>query len=320
MGLTDCDLRSELAGRIRDTADRIIRFIEGEITLPLCRYQVGAYEESRFGLIVGDQVIDIEAAGGPANLGVALRFSKADFETAFARVRNSNQRVPLTEVSLRAPIDWQEVWCAGVTYKRSRDARMEESQEKSVYDRVYEAERPELFFKGMRFRVAGPGGEIAIRSDSTWDVPEPELALVINSAAEIVGYTIGNDVSSRSIEGENPLYLPQAKVYDKAAALGPMIALAPEIDDPHNLAIELTIRRDGAVGFQGSTNTNQLHRSFEDLVEYLYRDNTHYHGAVLMTGTGIVPPSEFTLEAGDEVTIAIEGIGSLTNPVVRLGV
>jgi 2-dehydro-3-deoxy-D-arabinonate dehydratase len=196
---------------------------------------------------------------------------------------------------------------------------MEESQSKSVYDQVYEADRPELFFKGMRFRVAGPGQEIAIRGDSTWDVPEPECALVINSAGEIVGYTIGNDVSSRSIEGENPLYLPQAKVYDKAAALGPVIALSNEVDDPNDLSIELVIRRDGEVGFQGTTNTNQLHRTFADLVDYLYRDNTHFHGAILMTGTGIVPPSEFTLEAGDEVSITIDGIGTLTNPVIRLG-
>jgi 2-dehydro-3-deoxy-D-arabinonate dehydratase len=206
-----------------------------------------------------------------------------------------------------------------VTYLRSRDARMEESQAKSVYDIVYEADRPEIFFKGMRFRVAGPGEEIAVRSDSTWDVPEPECALVINSAGEIVGYTVGNDVSSRSIEGENPLYLPQAKVYDKAAALGPVIALASEIENPNDLTIELVIRRAGEIGFQGTTSTNQLHRTFDDLVSYLYRDNTHYHGAILMTGTGIVPPSDFTLEGGDEVSITIDGIGTLTNPVIRLG-
>lgn len=287
--------------------------------MPLCIYQTGTDAKSHFGAIDGDQVIDIEAAGGPATLGLALQLSRADLDAALEKVLSSDRRVPLADVTLLAPIDWQEVWCAGVTYKRSRDARMEESQEKSVYDRVYEADRPELFFKGMRFRVAGPGGEIAVRGDSTWDVPEPELALVINSAGEIVGYTIGNDVSSRSIEGENPLYLPQAKVYDKAAALGPVIALASEIDDPNDLAIELTIRRNGEIGFQGSTNTNQLHRTFDDLVRYLYLDNTHFHGAVLMTGTGIVPPSEFTLEGGDEVSIAIEGIGTLTNPVIRLG-
>jgi 2-dehydro-3-deoxy-D-arabinonate dehydratase len=287
--------------------------------LPLCIYQIGANGKPLFGLIDGDEVIDIAAAGGPASLGTALQLSKTDFDAALAGVKGSDLRTPLGEVTLNAPIDWQEVWCAGVTYLRSRDARMEESQSKSVYDQVYEADRPELFFKGMRFRVAGPGQEIAIRGDSTWDVPEPECALVINSAGEIVGYTIGNDVSSRSIEGENPLYLPQAKVYDKAAALGPVIALSNEVDDPNDLSIELVIRRDGEVGFQGTTNTNQLHRTFADLVDYLYRDNTHFHGAILMTGTGIVPPSEFTLEAGDEVSITIDGIGTLTNPVIRLG-
>jgi 2-dehydro-3-deoxy-D-arabinonate dehydratase len=287
--------------------------------LPLCIYQIGVDGKPLFGLIDGDDVIDVAAAGGPASLGTALQLAKADLDVALDAVKASDLRTPLADVTLNAPIDWQEVWCAGVTYMRSRDARMEESQSKSVYDKVYEADRPELFFKGMRFRVAGPGQEIAVRGDSTWDVPEPECALVINSAGEIVGFTVGNDVSSRSIEGENPLYLPQAKVYDKAAALGPVIALANEIDDPNDLGIELIIRRNGEVGFQGSTNTNQLHRTFDDLVEYLYRDNTHFHGSILMTGTGIVPPSEFTLEAGDEVTITIDGIGTLTNPVIRLG-
>jgi len=287
--------------------------------VPLCVYQTGSDERLKFGLIDGDQVIDMEAADGPFSLGLALRLSKADLSAALDRVRRSDQRLPLSDVTLKAPIDWQEVWCAGVTYKRSRDARMEESQEKSVYDRVYEADRPEIFFKGMRFRVSGPGEEIAVRGDSIWDVPEPECALVINSAGEIIGYTIGNDVSSRSIEGKNPLYLPQAKVYDKAASLGPVIALDSEIENANDLAIELVIRRGGEIGFQGSTNTNQLHRTFDDLVRYLYLDNTHFHGAILMTGTGIVPPSEFTLEAGDEVTITIDGIGTLTNPVIRLG-
>jgi 2-dehydro-3-deoxy-D-arabinonate dehydratase len=287
--------------------------------LALCIYQIGVDGKPLFGLIDGNDVIDIEAAGGPATLGTALRLSKSDLDVALDRVRESDLRTPLNEVALKAPIDWQEVWCAGVTYRRSRDARMEESRAESVYDIVYEADRPEIFFKGMRFRVAGPGEEIAVRSDSTWDVPEPECALVINSAGEIIGYTVGNDVSSRSIEGENPLYLPQAKVYDKAAALGPVIALASEIENPNDLTIELLIERDGSVGFQGTTSTNQLHRTFDDLVEYLYRDNTHYHGAILMTGTGIVPPSAFTLEAGDQVSITIDGIGTLTNPVIRLG-
>jgi 2-dehydro-3-deoxy-D-arabinonate dehydratase len=226
--------------------------------------------------------------------------------------------IPLADVTLQAPIDWQEVWAAGVTYLRSRDARMEESQEKSVYDRVYEADRPELFMKATPHRVSGPGEPVGIRGDSTWDVPEPECTLAINSAGEIVGYTIGNDVSSRSIEGENPLYLPQAKMFDKGAGLGPHIALAWEIDDPANLAIALDIRRKGAVAFHGESGTHQMHRTFDDLTRYLFTHNTFAHGVFLMTGTGIVPPSEFTLEHGDTVEIAIDGIGTLVNPVVRL--
>jgi 2-dehydro-3-deoxy-D-arabinonate dehydratase len=195
---------------------------------------------------------------------------------------------------------------------------MEESQEKSVYDRVYEADRPELFMKATPHRVSGPGEPVGIRGDSTWDVPEPECTLAINSAGEIVGYTIGNDVSSRSIEGENPLYLPQAKMFDKGAGLGPHIALAWEIDDPANLAIALDIRRKGAVAFHGESGTHQMHRTFDDLTRYLFTHNTFAHGVFLMTGTGIVPPSEFTLEHGDTVEIAIDGIGTLVNPVVRL--
>ncbi|MGI9255151.1 MAG: fumarylacetoacetate hydrolase family protein, partial [Thermomicrobiales bacterium] len=222
-------------------------------------------------------------------------------------------------VELAAPVDAQEVWASGVTYLRSRDARMEESTQKSVYDLVYDAERPELFLKATPSRVSGPGEEIAVRRDSTWDVPEPELALALSPDGEIVGYTIGNDVSSRSIEGENPLYLPQAKVYSKCAALGPVVALTWEITDPNDLGITLVIRRNGAEHFRGTTSTNQIHRRLEELVGYLYRDNDFPYGAFLMTGTGIIPPSEFTLEHGDEVEIEIDGIGSLRNPVIRLG-
>jgi len=239
-----------------------------------------------------------------------LRFSLLTVENALG--------VPLEDVTLLAPIDRQEVWAAGVTYRRSRDARMEESQEKSVYDRVYDADRPELFLKATSNRVSGPGEAVGIRGDSTWDVPEPECTLVINSTGEIVGYTIGNDVSSRSIEGENPLYLPQAKMFDKAAGMGPHIALAWELDDPVNLPITLKITRNGEVAFQGETGTDQMHRTFDDLKGYLFRHNTFAHGVFLMTGTGIVPPSDFTLEDGDIVEITIEGIGTLVNPVVRL--
>jgi 2-dehydro-3-deoxy-D-arabinonate dehydratase len=195
---------------------------------------------------------------------------------------------------------------------------MEESSQRDVYDRVYDADRPELFLKATPNRVSGPGEAVAIRGDSGWDVPEPELAILLNAHGEIVGYTIGNDVSSRSIEGENPLYLPQAKVYSRCAALGPVVVTVEELPDVSNLEIQLTIRRDGEELFQDTTSTSQLHRSLSDLTEYLFRANDFPTGVYLMTGTGIVPPSEFTLQDRDEVTIRIEGIGSLVNPVIRL--
>ncbi|HEU0114940.1 MAG TPA: fumarylacetoacetate hydrolase family protein, partial [Thermomicrobiales bacterium] len=185
-------------------------------------------------------------------------------------------------------------------------------------DKVYDADRPEIFFKATPARVVGPGTAVTIRADSGWDVPEPELALVLNSALEIVGYTIGNDVSSRSIEGENPLYLPQAKVYSKCASLGPTVTLPWEIASLDALPIQLKIERGGATLFQGETSTAQIHRPFSELVAYLRACNEFPDGVVLMTGTGIVPPSEFTLEEGDVVEIAIAGFGTLRNPVVRL--
>ena len=233
-------------------------------------------------------------------------------------LRPETSPVPAATVSFLAPIDQQEVWAAGVTYKRSQVARMEESETgASHYDRVYTADRPELFFKGTASRISGPGIPVRVRSDSTWSVPEPELALAINPAGTVVGYTIGNDMSARDIEGENPLYLPQAKVYRQCAALGPSILLAGE---PLNLAatrITLTIHRDGAQLFRGETALSQMAREFNDLTSWLYRENDFPNGALLMTGTGIVPDDELTLEDGDVVSIEIEGIGTLTNPVVK---
>lgn len=288
--------------------------------MPLCLYQMTDATAPRLGLIDGDHVIGVAAAGGPATLADALAMPAADLRARLDAVRaNAGDGVPMSAVSLCAPVDRQEVWAAGVTYLRSRNARMEESTSaKSAYDLVYEADRPEIFFKATPSRVSGPGETIGIRGDSTWDVPEPELALVVNRDGEIVGYTIGNDVSSRSIEGENPLYLPQAKFYGKCAALGPAIALAWEIGEIKDRTIRLIIRRAGEVLFDGDTSTSQIHRTFEDLVGYLRRYNEFPSGVVLMTGTGIIPPSEFTLEDGDDVEIAIDGIGSLRNPVVRL--
>ena len=282
-------------------------------------FTVDGANESRFGLLAGERVVDLARSGGPETLTAALQMHAAELRALLKAVVDApHGDVPLTAVTLKAPIDRQEVWAAGVTYLRSRDARMEESSQRDVYDRVYDADRPELFLKATANRVSGPGEAIAIRGDSGWDVPEPELAILVNAHGELVGYTIGNDVSSRSIEGENPLYLPQAKVYSRCAALGPAVVMVDELPDVSNLEIQLTIRRDGRQLFQDSTATSQLHRSLSDLMAYLLRDNEFPTGVFLMTGTGIVPPSEFTLQDGDEVTIRIEGIGSLVNPVVRL--
>jgi len=216
-----------------------------------------------------------------------------------------------------APIGSQEVWAAGVTYYRSRTARMEESQQAGggdFYDRVYNAERPELFFKSSAHRVAGPGEIVRIRKDSKWNVPEPELTLAINNRAEIIGYTIGNDMSSRDIEGENPLYLPQAKVYDRSCGLGPCILVDRE-PLASSTEIRMSLQRKGLEVFQGSTTVAQLKRSPRELVEFLFRDNSFPMGCFLLTGTGIVPSDDFTLQSGDGIEIAIDGIGTLANLV-----
>lgn len=217
---------------------------------------------------------------------------------------------------LEAPIESQEVWAAGVTYQRSLQARADEAVSSDPYDRVYTAERPEIFFKATAGRVRGPGEAVFIRSDSTWDVPEPELAVICNSRLEVVGYTIGNDVSSRSIEGENPLYLPQAKVFDGCCALGPAVALAWDFS-PSDRKIELEISRNASVVYRSDTSTSAMRRSIPELVGYLGRDQRFEAGCILLTGTGIVPPSDFSLKEGDEVTISIDGIGQLENPIRR---
>lgn len=221
------------------------------------------------------------------------------------------------ENSLLPPIGSQEVWASGVTYYRSRNARMEEAKVAGggdFYERVYVAERPELFMKATPNRVVGHRGKVAIRRDATWSVPEPELTLLANAGGSIVGYTIGNDMSSRDIEGENPLYLPQAKVYDRSCALGPGILLATE-PIPTSTEIHLQILRKGKAVFSGSTALTEIKRKFSTLLEYLYRDNTFPSGCFLLTGTGIVPPDDFTLQHHDEIHITITGIGTLINTV-----
>ena len=233
-------------------------------------------------------------------------------------IDDSAPALPLAEVRLLAPIDAQEVWAAGVTYRRSRTARMAESEGAArFYDLVYEAARPELFFKASPHRVVGPDQEVRIRADARWNVPEPELALVLSSRLRLVGFTIGNDMSSRDIEGENPLYLPQAKVYDACCALGPGIVLADTWAAAQRAAIRLTIRRAGRIAFQGETDVTQMARTFEELIGWLARDNSFPGGVILLTGTGIIPPDNFTLEAGDVVEIAIDGLGTLTNTVTQ---
>lgn len=221
---------------------------------------------------------------------------------------------------LLPPVDAQDVWAAGVTYERSRAARQEEAQDGGdVYARVYTAQRPELFFKARGPWVVGPYGMVGIRRDATWNVPEPELALVINPALEIVGVTVGNDMSSRDIEGENPLYLPQAKMYTASCALGPGIVLGVVTQNWPSAAIRLAILRNGQMAFEGESHTRQIRRQPRELVEYLGRCLGFPDGAVLLTGAGIVPPEHFTLAPGDEITITIEGIGALTNRVRVVG-
>lgn len=215
-----------------------------------------------------------------------------------------------------APVDAQEVWAAGVTYKRSKVAREEESQGAAqFYDKVYTADRPELFLKATPARVVSPGDPVRIRADATWSVPEPELTLVISPSGKIVGYTVGNDVSSRDIEGENPLYLPQAKVYKGSCSVGPLITPVAAMPPLPGVEIKLVIRRAGKPAFEGSTSLAQMARSVESLADWLFRENEFPHGALLLTGTGIVPPDEFTLAKGDDVSISITGIGTLSNPV-----
>jgi 2-dehydro-3-deoxy-D-arabinonate dehydratase len=241
-------------------------------------------------------------------------------ENLHATLRTATSGSPrkvLDPSTILAPIVSQEVWAAGVTYFRSRNARMEESKVAgggSFYDRVYEAERPELFFKAAGHRVVGPGEAVRIRSDAQWSVPEPELTLLINPTGTIIGYTIGNDMSSRDIEGENPLYLPQAKVYDGSCALGPCVLLTVE-PLAKSTTIHLEIRRDEKLMFSGSTTLAELKREPKQLAEYLFRDCSFPVGAFLMTGTGIVPGDDFTLASGDVIRIGIEGIGLLENYV-----
>jgi 2-dehydro-3-deoxy-D-arabinonate dehydratase len=240
---------------------------------------------------------------------------REDLEHYLNTAGNGGKRMDGDALALIAPIGTQEVWAAGVTYLRSRAARMEEAKSTGggdFYDRVYNAERPELFFKATPNRVVGHQGKVAIRKDAKWSVPEPELTLMISPGGKILGYTIGNDMSSRDIEGENPLYLPQAKVYHRSCALGPCVLISSD-PLPSSTKIQIDILRSSQNVFSDSTTLASMKRNPVELVEYLYRDNNFPSGAFLLTGTGIVPPDSFTLDPGDEIRITIDGIGTLTN-------
>jgi 2-dehydro-3-deoxy-D-arabinonate dehydratase len=257
-------------------------------------------------LLPGLSMDDVFRAGDPAAA------------VAAAASAGTTVTVPDLAGEVPPPVASQEIWAAGVTYFRSRAARMDESKEAGAsvfYDRVYEAARPEIFFKGSGWRARGHRAGVRVRSDSEWSVPEPELVLAVNAAGRIFGFTVGNDMSARDIEGDNPLYLPQAKVYRGSCALGPAILLAPEL--PDGTVIAMTIRRGGAEVFAGETSLAQLKRSPEELVRWLFVDNEFPDGVLLFTGTGLVPPGKFTLTAGDEIAIRIDGVGTLVNAVER---
>ncbi|MBB2910346.1 2-dehydro-3-deoxy-D-arabinonate dehydratase [Streptosporangium becharense] len=280
----------------------------------IVRYTTGDGGPARVGLaerIPGE----VRELGGVATLGELLRLRLPEI-----RERCESGPGPAAgDARLLPPVDGRmEVWAAGVTYRRSREARVAESERAaSVYELVYDADRPELFFKSAAWRVTGDGGRVSVRADSPVNVPEPELALVLNRHGEIVGYTVCNDMSSRSIEGENPLYLPQAKIYLGGCAVGPAIRPAWEVPDPYALEITLAIRRGDGVVWDGRSSTSELHRKLDELAGYLFREDVFPDGAVLATGTSLVPELPFTLLPDDEITIAIGEVGSLTSTVVH---
>ncbi len=281
--------------------------------MKLCRFL--DQNQVRTGLIPeSGMILDLTAAG----VTVLTPLLERDDLAAYLRSLAAQKlpEIALSEVRLLPPVERQEVWAVGVTYLRSKKARMEESDfSATAYDKVYDAPRPELFFKSMPEKVVGTGDAVGIRRDAKWNVPEPELALVLNSRGQIVGYTIGNDMSSRDIEGENLLYLPQAKIYDRACAVGPCIEVGPSEEAARSWTIAVQISRGGQTVFSGDTSVSRIKRTFTEMAEYLFRSQTFPHGAVLLTGTGVVPGDDFTLQAGDVVRIEISGVGVLENSV-----
>lgn len=283
--------------------------------MKLCRFYSAAHPFPRVGLAL-DEVTLLDLSGAGVSSLTELLEAPNLPETLRRLAAGAVRRVALSEVCFASPTEAQEVWAAGVTYLRSKTARMEESDfSATAYDRVYDAPRPELFLKSQGSKVIGSGGAVGIRSDAKWNVPEPELALVFNSRANLVGYTIGNDMSSRDIEGENLLYLPQAKTYRGSCALGPFIRVATSEEEARNWSIRIAIHRADAPIFSGETKVGNIKRTFDDLTSWLHRCQEFKQGVVLLTGTGVVPPNEFTLASGDVVRIEIEGIGVLENTV-----
>jgi 2-dehydro-3-deoxy-D-arabinonate dehydratase len=284
--------------------------------MKLARYRLSTGRVG-VGRVDADQILPFDLSGGQYRSLFEILEADNPYEAA-EFLTHGDDRIPLAEVMLLPPIDQQEVWAAGVTYKRSKTARMEESTAAaSCYDRVYASPRPELFFKATPHRVSGHGQPLRIRADSNWNVPEPELTLVLSSKMQLVGFTVGNDMSSRDIEGDNPLYLPQAKCYNQSCGLGPWITLPVGMPPRSEIGIRLVIHRGGKILYDGRTSVDHMARTFENLIGWLARDNSFPTGAFLLTGTGIVPESHMTLEAKDIVEIKIDGIGTLLNPIVQ---
>lgn len=279
-------------------------------TVPGGRTALGLWED--------EHIVPLSLAGGQFQSLAEIFESDNPAATIDFLADRTARPWPLADCTLLPPIDQQEVWAAGVTYRRSQVARMSESpQGASFYELVYTAARPELFLKATPNRVVGPNRPLRIRQDSLWSVPEPELAIVLNSRLDWVGFTIGNDMSARDIEGENPLYLPQAKTYDACCGLGPCITLAQAMPPAEQIGIHLTIYRRDKTVFHGRTSIASMARSFQELIDWLGRDNVFHSGVILLTGTGIVPEDSFRLKSGDVVEITIDGIGTLTNPIVQ---
>jgi 2-dehydro-3-deoxy-D-arabinonate dehydratase len=288
--------------------------------LKLCRFDSSG--KTRFGVLEGDYLLDVSSRHREISDVESLVEKAKERDMSIAEMIEEcvkeAQKITFEQSRLRIPLVPHEIWGAGVTYLRSREAREVETKTKGLYDYVYSAERPEIFLKGSGKRCVGPEEPISIRSDSRWTVPEPELAIVLDQDANIIGYTIANDVSARDIEGQNPLYLPQAKIFKGCCSIGPVITTQDQITNPHSLQIEMRIIRSGKNVFEGQVNTSMLKRNIRELVQFLKRDNVLFGCAVFMTGTGIVPPDDFSLKEADVVEIQIEKIGMLRNPVQKL--